>query len=114
VRRTPFLPTPAIVTAIQKRKQACRDTFLSPSFGTHTKRSYSVLVGIIPSAAGNLILGIRLVLHVMVNFVVISGTTVVSAIIRDEILEFVAVMRGFLRDLGRLIVISCFTSICKP
>jgi hypothetical protein len=83
------------VTAIQKRKQACRDTFLSLSFGTHTKRSYSVLVGIIPSAAGNLISGIRLVLHVMVNFVAISGATVASAIIRDEILEFVAVMGGF-------------------
>lgn len=46
-------------------------------------------------------LGIRLVLHRMANFVVISGTTVASAIIRDEILAFVAVISGFLRDLGR-------------
>lgn len=59
------------------------------------------MADIIPSAAGNLVLGIRLVLHVMANFVVISGINVVLVIIRDEILAFVAVMGGFLRGLGR-------------
>jgi hypothetical protein len=60
------------------------------------------LVDIIPSAAGNLMLGIPLNLHVMANFVVISGTTVASAIIHDKILNFVVVMGGFLRQALRL------------
>jgi hypothetical protein len=36
----------------------------------------------------------------MANFVVTSGPTVASAIIHDEILDFVVVMDGFLCDLG--------------
>ena len=41
-------------------------------------------------------LGIRLIPHVMADFVVISCTIVASAIIGDEILDFVVVMGGFL------------------
>jgi hypothetical protein len=60
-----------------------------------------LLVDIIPSAAGNPMLGIRLIPHVMANFAVISGIIVASVIIHDEILDSVAVMGGFLRGLGR-------------
>ena len=66
-----------------------------------SRMSLKLLVDIIPSAAGNPMLGIRLIPHVMASFAIISGTTIVSAIIHDEILDSVAVMGGFLRDLGR-------------
>ena len=62
--------------------------------------SLKLLVDIIPSAAGNPMLGIRLIPHIMANFAIISGITIASAIIRDEILNSVAVMGDFLRDLG--------------
>ena len=55
----------------------------------------------IPYTAGNPIFGIRLVPHVMANFAVVSGTTAASATINDEILNSVAVVGGFLRDLDR-------------
>jgi hypothetical protein len=60
-----------------------------------------LLTDIIPSTAGNPIFGMRLVPHVMANFAVVSGTTTVSATIHDEILDSVAVVGNFLRDLGR-------------
>jgi tetratricopeptide (TPR) repeat protein len=59
-----------------------------------------LLTDIIPSAAGNLMLGIRLIPHVMANFAIVSGTAE-SATIHDEILDSIAVVGGFLRDLGR-------------
>ena len=34
--KDPVFATSTIVAAIQKRKQACRDTFLKPNFGTST------------------------------------------------------------------------------
>jgi hypothetical protein len=59
-----------------------------------------LLIDTIPFAASNPMLGIRLVPHVMANFAIVSGTAE-SAIIHDEILDSVAVVGGFLHDLGR-------------
>lgn len=62
--------------------------------------SLKLLVNIIPSTAGNPMLGIRLIPYVMANFAILSGITLASAIIHDEILDSIAVMGSFLCDLG--------------
>jgi hypothetical protein len=96
-----FGHVPAVVASTIQKEKMGQDRLEVEQQRYLSRMGLRLLVDIIPSAAGNLVLGIRPVLHVMAIFVVISGTTVASAIIRDEILAFVAVMGGFLRDLGR-------------
>jgi hypothetical protein len=60
-----------------------------------------LLAVIIPSAVGSSIFGMRLVLHVMVNFAVVSSTNTTSAIIDGESLKSVTVMGNLLHGLGR-------------
>ena len=60
-----------------------------------------LLTGIIPSAARNLIFGMRLVPHIMANFAVVSDTTAASATIYQKNLDSIAAVGQFLRGLGR-------------
>jgi hypothetical protein len=60
-----------------------------------------LLIDAIPSGPGSPMFGMRVVPHVMANFFIVSGTNMVSAAIKDESLDSVALVCGFFRDLGR-------------
>jgi tetratricopeptide (TPR) repeat protein len=60
-----------------------------------------LLIDNIPSGAGNPIIGMRLVPHVMTNFAITSHTNKALAIIHEESLVSLAVIGNFLGGLGR-------------
>ena len=60
-----------------------------------------LLTEIIPSGAGNLIFGMRLVPHMMANFAVVSDITIASTTIDKELFNSIGAVGNFLRGLGR-------------